>query len=661
LSLFVSESDDFLIPLGLYEQRLSRLEAYGKERSFVDVFYKEGNSASDPPLRAYRGRIDSFEQYSSAESLDPRIEGSGYQSITVLWTEDGGEENLSPWELDIIADALDEVSRARLKEEEKRKISRVLASLKEVDVRSQVFFEPVDVSKYSDYENMVELPMDLSFVITRVESDYYASTLSVFSDVKLVCDNCAKYNGSDDDLTDVAQSILRMFSKEVLSIDELHSVDEFEKHAAANVEAWSLQNEDAARSVPARRPHRNQRSELENETVPSRGSRMRARSAAPESGNLTTHRELRRSTRGASNHPARPESSRTRGIRLHNHRRAVEMDHQRRRARESHPSQLEELLPQRATQNSTRPARTSSLRRRGMHVNAEEETHDSQISRSEAVSTANAMPTRRAVRQVAAPMPPRSGSGSARRQNRSDPTSQALNDVRARRFTAQAESVNAVQRRSSRNAPFVRSRAQTGGEPNEEESNASQSDEEETSNRRRLRSSPARSASNGLAQSPGRQRSSRQAASGDSGNDSSTSGDSSAPVASRRAGRRRPPKAVDSEVSTSDGVVEDDGSSSEQQDSGSDSDDVPKRRAAARSRTSVRRAVAEPTTRSNSRARSDGSPETPRRSGRRAVSKGTGVYAEQNESEFTDSDMNEEASPPAPLQKKRKEGQFLRA
>jgi Bromodomain len=179
VSLFVSESDDFLIPLGLYEQRLSRLDAYGKERSFVDVFYKEGNSASDPPLRAYRGRIESFEQYANPEPLDPRIEGSGYQSITVLWAEDGGEENLSPWELDIIADAVDEVRRDRLKEEEKRKILRVLASLNELDVRSHVFFEPVDVSKYSDYENMVELPMDLSFVTSRVESEYYASKLSV--------------------------------------------------------------------------------------------------------------------------------------------------------------------------------------------------------------------------------------------------------------------------------------------------------------------------------------------------------------------------------------------------------------------------------------------------------------------------------------------------
>lgn len=665
LSLFVSESDDFLIPLGLYEQRLSRLEAYGKERSFVDVFYKEGNSASDPPLRPYRGRIDSFEQYSSAESLDARIEGSGYQSITVVWADDGGEENLSPWELDIIADAIDEVSRPRLKEEEKRKITRVLASLNEVDVRSQVFFAPVDVSKYSDYENMVELPMDLTFVISRMESDYYASTLSVFSDVKLVCDNCIKYNGDDDELTGVARAIVDVFAKEVLSTEDLQTVEKFEKHATANVEAWSLQLEDALLSVPPPRPHRNQTSVLENETEPSRGSRTRARSAASDSANLSTHRELRRSSRGADS------VTRTRGLRLHNHRRAVDLDVQRnerlrRRASEPRRSQLEDLLSQRHARTSTRPVRTSSLRRRGLHSSGEE-LQDLQLSRSEGVLAGDLMPTRVNRRQVAAPTLPRSGSLRSSTQPRSDPAPQAveLNTARDRRSvtartSAPAESTAIGQRRSSRTASEHR-RTRSGGEPEEAPSNALPR-ENEMPSRQRLRSAPARSSSNGVARSPGRQRPSRNAASHDSDSDSSKSEGKSSRVVSRRTSKRRQPKSGDSEDSSSafDGVA-DDGSSSEQsQLSGSDSDGSPKRKDAARGRASVRRVVAEPKTRNSSRsssARIDGTPDTPRRSGRRAVSKGKGLYAEQNESEFTDSDLNEAVSPPAASGKKRKEGQ----
>ena len=140
------------------------MEASGKERAYVDAFYKADENHSDPSLLPFRGRIEAFEPDADEGSIDAKIQGSGYHSIVVIWEdESGNEDRLSPWEVDVIAETPADPNRGKLSEEEKRSIFKALTALKEND-QNQVFFEPVDEDRYSDYQNMIEVPMDLSMI-----------------------------------------------------------------------------------------------------------------------------------------------------------------------------------------------------------------------------------------------------------------------------------------------------------------------------------------------------------------------------------------------------------------------------------------------------------------------------------------------------------------
>jgi hypothetical protein len=673
----MNEGEDFLIPLGLYEQRLSRLELYGKEQSFVDVFYKEIDSSSDPTLRAFRGRIDSFEQYSSTEALDPRIDGSGFQSITVRWIEDGAEENLSPWELDIIADAVDEVRRSKLKEEEKRKVLKALASLRDFDEMSRLFFEPVDMSKYSDYENMIEVPMDLSFVSSRVETDYYVSMLSVFSDFQLVYDNCVKYNGSDDDLAVVAGAMLEKFSTEVLSDEDRASVKEFEVYAVANVDAWRLQPPE---SVPDNHVNSNRNSRRSSDAgnlTSARGSRLRPRALTHEAVLSSRYDGLHRRSRNASN------QNRQQRQRLHNHRRAVSGNDSgrvlRRRAMSSRGrmiSQLESVTSQPQLQVSSRPVRIASRTRSRMNEEPDEETMTRRHTRATRASSSGSGPTRdpaltprapsRSSRSVSAFESFHAESSlderirrsrafeSARTESGDSSRAALLTEPRARRSVtchgqnvAQGESVVGTQRRSHR-AAVTEARGRTRQDDDPED--VSSSSEQDEPKQRRSRSAVSRNASKRLP------RSNRSAGQGDTSSDDDHSeapdDDSSAePNQKKVKGHKRSDSIVDENSSSGVDVFAQMESSSEDDDDSVNPSTKAKK--AATTWSSSRRS-SRVSTISLAAGRED-APDSRRRSGLRAHSSKCGLYAEKSEAEFTDSDSSVVSSPPPPT-KKRKTG-----
>eukprot|EP00536_Pseudo-nitzschia_multiseries_P002297 jgi/Psemu1/158254/gw1.30.216.1 len=53
---------------------------------------------------------------------------------------------------------------------------------------------PVDQERYCDYAMMVEIPMDLMLVKNRLAANFYGSKLGVASDLRVIRDNCIKYN-----------------------------------------------------------------------------------------------------------------------------------------------------------------------------------------------------------------------------------------------------------------------------------------------------------------------------------------------------------------------------------------------------------------------------------------------------------------------------------
>ena len=80
---------------------------------------------------------------------------------------------------------------------------------------SQPFLEPVDWQAYglTDYPEIIQHPMDLGTIQTKLESGAYRDPHAFASDVRLVFENCAKYNRPDSDLYLTADKLSKLFEK----------------------------------------------------------------------------------------------------------------------------------------------------------------------------------------------------------------------------------------------------------------------------------------------------------------------------------------------------------------------------------------------------------------------------------------------------------------
>jgi histone acetyltransferase len=82
------------------------------------------------------------------------------------------------------------------------------------------FRKPVDTAEVPDYLNVITAPMDLSTMSKRLESEHYKSISEFTNDLKLVADNCRKYNDPDTTYYKNA-NILENFYFEKLKVREL--------------------------------------------------------------------------------------------------------------------------------------------------------------------------------------------------------------------------------------------------------------------------------------------------------------------------------------------------------------------------------------------------------------------------------------------------------
>ena len=58
-----------------------------------------------------------------------------------------------------------------------------------------LFYDPVDTTRYTDYLDHVEKPMDYSTIKFKLNNNAYEGQEEFKEDVLLVFQNCIKYNG----------------------------------------------------------------------------------------------------------------------------------------------------------------------------------------------------------------------------------------------------------------------------------------------------------------------------------------------------------------------------------------------------------------------------------------------------------------------------------
>jgi len=319
LSVFENTSCEYIISDTLYSSRISSLENHIRLRSEgvsgleVDLYYEQERRGEDLELQAWPSIIEDL--LPDERHSDAHLQGSGY-GVVQVW--DGKEENrdfVSPWELN--TDGAD-LARPCMTEEEKESILQELNRLLRKDKIAHHLSMPVDQERYFDYANMVEIPMDMMIVKRRLTANYYGSKLGVAADLRLIRDNCIKYNTTENEMSEIASTMCNEFEDNVLSEDErsqMISEEDFDK--IHNEQSQGRQTSRMRIQLSARRVQEASQAAASSGGRYTLRNRMGASSLenlpAPENNYSTQRRQSLREVNIATAVAREPQNSRSRG------------------------------------------------------------------------------------------------------------------------------------------------------------------------------------------------------------------------------------------------------------------------------------------------------------------------------------------------------------
>ena len=206
-----------MFPEGLYVERLKALEGALRNRRQpfglgISAYFAPERGREDCEMESSPGHIVTMIPEEESSS-DPHMAGSGFGVVRVDFG-DSWADDFSPW--DLCMPNLS-ISRPQLSEEDKKLVLEKLDVQCQKNDVAQHFNLGVDTTRYCDYERMVEVEMFLMIVKRRLGKDYYGSKFSVVQDLRLIRDNCMKYNGSDHDLVAIASNMCSEFEAALLS------------------------------------------------------------------------------------------------------------------------------------------------------------------------------------------------------------------------------------------------------------------------------------------------------------------------------------------------------------------------------------------------------------------------------------------------------------
>ncbi|KAK5853211.1 hypothetical protein PBY51_007018 [Eleginops maclovinus] len=92
----------------------------------------------------------------------------------------------------------------RLAEQEENTLRELRLFLRDVtkrlatDKRFNIFSKPVDIDEVSDYLQVIRQPMDLSTIMTKIDTHQYLRVTDFLGDIDLICSNALEYNPDKD-------------------------------------------------------------------------------------------------------------------------------------------------------------------------------------------------------------------------------------------------------------------------------------------------------------------------------------------------------------------------------------------------------------------------------------------------------------------------------
>ena len=214
VSVFENGQLDFIVPEHLYTWKIKALqEAISSRRNAHGLQYTcyfqpsaedEGGDVEDAEYIPWGSQVS--DMVFSRREREMHFKNSGYNAIAIVW-ENGDHAQVSAWEGLLTEKIVDVPLPPGLEEDEKAELLGILDKVEEDPIVESWFSHPVDTSLFIDYLRLVEVPMDLSIIRTRLENDYYTNVLSFEADVKLIRENCNKYNERNADITQAAYDL----------------------------------------------------------------------------------------------------------------------------------------------------------------------------------------------------------------------------------------------------------------------------------------------------------------------------------------------------------------------------------------------------------------------------------------------------------------------
>ena len=230
VTLFECGEEDFLVPEYLYSWRLKQLERAIRANggrveglSVTALCAPEHDETEDADLVEYTGRLVRISETRDDEEF--HLFDSGYNALLLTWDGENIPYVFSVWNISVSNPSRTAPVSPTIGDRVTFDVRKALSAIKKLDPKVDDWFcELVDTSKYTDYLEMIEVPMYVSLIAMRLRSNYYTNKLSVVADVELMKENSYKYNEDGNDIYDLACLMYDEFKSRVDAIEEDHTI-----------------------------------------------------------------------------------------------------------------------------------------------------------------------------------------------------------------------------------------------------------------------------------------------------------------------------------------------------------------------------------------------------------------------------------------------------
>ena len=222
VAIFENGESDFIIPPELYKWRIQSLERTINENGIASGleltdFYVNAET-EDSKVNPFSCELLSTISHDENEL---HFQGSGYNSIHIKYDND--DDNLAnSWDVTVKGTEKNCPLPTCLTDDQEKAAIEILDELESDVYVKATFSAPVNERSFVDYSMMIEVPMDISIIRRRLHKKYYTNILSVNADMKLVRDNCFKYNKMGSEITNevnkLFETFISLFDKKLGSI-----------------------------------------------------------------------------------------------------------------------------------------------------------------------------------------------------------------------------------------------------------------------------------------------------------------------------------------------------------------------------------------------------------------------------------------------------------